>query len=106
MEAGYERGRRLEVVGGEGGEKKAVCSFAHWCKSRAPCKNSSGYVGHLECRVTSSVCDCARTGLSEASVPPPSCLSALCRSSGVHTSQDAGLLTAKQESRTSGVDHI
>lgn len=96
-EAGSERGRRQEVGGGGGGEKEAVYSFTHWCRSRGPCKNSSGYVGHLECRVTSSVCDCAGMGLSEASAPPPSSLSAPWRSAGGHASEDAGLLTAKQD---------
>ena len=37
-------------------EKEAVCCFTHWWWSWAPCKNSPGYVRHLECRVTSSVC--------------------------------------------------
>lgn len=74
MEAGSERGRRK--CRGEEAKKEAMCCFTHWCRSRAPCKNSSGYVGHLECRVTSSACDCAGTGLSEATVPPPSSVSA------------------------------
>lgn len=56
MEAGSERGRRK--CRGEEAKKEAMCCFTHWCRSRAPCKNSSGYVGHLECRVTSSACDC------------------------------------------------
>lgn len=77
-EAGSERGRRQEVGGGggrEGGEKEAVCTFTHCCRSRAPCKNSSGSVGHLECGVTSSVCDRAATGavrsLRSPSLQPP-----------------------------------
>ena len=67
-----EAGREWKKTGSGGGEKEAVCSFTHWCRSRAPCKNSPGYVGHLECRVTSSGCDCAATGLSGACAAPPS----------------------------------
>lgn len=69
-EAGSERGRRREV-GGEKEVKRKPCALSHTGVEAEPLARILLLVSsHLECRVTSSVCDCAGTGLSEASAPP------------------------------------
>lgn len=47
---------------GERGGVKKRSRFTLWCRSWAPCKNSPGYVRHLERRVTSSVCPVLKRG--------------------------------------------